>query len=168
MRTTGNYDVSGKNTANTFTVNTDRISDFTSINISDLDYGFSSGVIPSGENANTQLIDAFSFTTLTSIGAITNVAVLFSNTTFSTPPLLNADSAQYLANGTTHFILSSHSLGRIQINDGGDGYEIGDEILFYNQPMSFGIGAAAAVTNVSSIGAITQVEFQPSRIGIEF
>jgi hypothetical protein len=157
-------DVSGKNTANTFTVNTDRISDFTSINISDLDYGFSSGVIPSGENANTQLIDAFSFTTLTSIGAITNVAVLFSNTTFSTPPLLNADSAQYLANGTTHFILSSHSLGRIQINDGGDGYEIGDEILFYNQPMSFGIGAAAAVTNVSSIGAITQVEFQPSRI----
>ena len=157
-------DVSGQNTANTFTVNTDRISDFASINISDSDYGFNASVIPAGENANTQLIDAFSFTTLTSIGAITNVAILFSNTTFASPPTLDADSAQYVANGTTHFILSSHSLGRIQINNGGDGYQIGDEILFYNQPMSFGIGAAAAVTNVSSSGAITKVEFQPSRI----
>jgi len=157
-------DVSGKNTANTFTVNTDRIADFASINISDADYGFNASVIPAGENANTQLIDAFSFTTLTSLGAITNVAILFSNTAFSTPPTLDADSAQYLANGTTHFILSSHSLGRIQINDGGDNYQIGDELLFYNQPMSFGIGAAAAVTNVSTSGAITQVEFQPSRI----
>ena len=157
-------DVSGKNTANTFTVNTDRISDFASINISNLNYGFNSTVIPAGENANTKLIDAFSFTTLTNLGAITNVAILFSNASFSTPPTLDADSAQYLANGTTHFIVSSKSLGRIEINSGGNGYQVGDELLFYNQPMSFGIGAAAAVTNVSSSGAITQVDFQPSRI----
>ena len=157
-------DSSGENTASTFTVNTDRIADFASINISNTNYNFNASVIPAGENANTKLIDAFSFTTLTSLGAITNVAILFSNAIFSTPPTLDADSAQYLANGTTHFILSSKSLGRIQINDGGDNYSVGDEILFYNQPMSFGIGAAAAVTNVSSTGAITKVEFQPSRI----
>ena len=157
-------DVSGQNTANVFTVNTDRISDFADINISNLDYGFSSTVIPSGENANTKLVDAFSFSTLSSLGAITNVAILFSNTAFSTVPTLDADSAQYLANSTTHFIISSRSLGRIQINNAGDNYRIGDEILFSNPPMTFGIGAAAAVTNVSSTGAITKVELQPSRI----
>ena len=157
-------DVSGQNTANVFTVNTDRISDFASVNISNSDYGFSSTVIPGGENANTQLVDAFSFSTISSIGAITNVAILFSNTAFATVPTLDADSAQYLANTTTHFVLSSRSLGRIQINNGGDNYRIGDEVLFYNQPMTFGIGAAAAVTGVSSNGAITKVELQPSRI----
>jgi hypothetical protein len=157
-------DTSGQNTANSFVVNTDRIADLATINISDADYGFNSSVIPSGENANTKLIDAFSFTTITSIGAITNVAILFSNTTFATAPTLDADSAQYTANSTTHFVLSSGSLGRIGINDGGNGYEIGDEIIFSNKEMQFGIGAAAAVTNVSSNGAITQVELQPSRI----
>jgi hypothetical protein len=151
-------DTSGQNTANSFVVNTDRIADLATINISDADYGFNSSVIPSGENANTKLIDAFSFTTITSIGAITNVAILFSNTTFATAPTLDADSAQYTANSTTHFVLSSGSLGRIGINDGGNGYEIGDEIIFSNKEMQFGIGAAAAVTNVSSNGAITQVD----------
>jgi hypothetical protein len=157
-------DVSGQNTANVFTVNTDRISDFASVNISNSNYGFSSTVIPSGENANTKLVDAFSFSTISSIGAITNVAILFSNTAFATVPTLDADSAQYLANTTTHFVLSSRSLGRIQINNGGNNYKVGDEILFYNQPMTFGIGAAAAVTGISSNGAITKVELQPSRI----
>jgi len=79
-------------------------------------------------------------------------------------PTLDADSAQYLANSTTHFILSSRSLGRIEINNGGNDYQVGDELLFSNKPMSFGIGAAAAVTSVSSNGVITKVEFQPSRI----
>jgi hypothetical protein len=157
-------DTSGQNTANSFTVNTDRIADLATINISDANYGFNSSAIPGGENANTKLIDAFSFTTITSIGAITNVAILFSNTTFATVPTLDADSAQYTANSTTHFVLSSGSLGRIGINNGGNGYQIGDEIIFSNKEMQFGIGAAAAVTNVSSNGAITQVELQPSRI----
>jgi len=157
-------DTTGQNTANSFTVNTDRISDFASINISNANYGFTSSVIPGGENENTKLIDAFSFNTLTSIGAITNVAILFSNTTFATVPTLDADSAQYTANSTTHFVFSSKSLGRIAINNGGNGYQIGDELMFSNKIMQFGIGAAAAVTNVSSNGAITQVQFQPSRI----
>jgi len=157
-------DTSGQNTANSFTVNTDRIADLATINISDANYGFTSSVIPGGENANTKLVDAFSFTTITSIGAITNVAILFSNTTFATVPTLDADSAQYTANSTTHFVLSSGSLGRIAINNAGNGYQIGDELSFSNKQMQFGIGAAAAITNVSSNGAITQVEFQPSRI----
>ena len=41
---------------------------------------------------------------------------------------------------------------------------IGDELIFTNKPMSFGIGAAAEVTNVSASGTITQVKFVPSKI----
>ena len=62
-------------------------------------------------------------------------------------------------------VLYTHSLGRLTINSGGDGYKIGDELVFTNSGnMNFGFGAAAAVTNVSSTGAITKVELQPPRI----
>ena len=156
-------DVSGANTANTFVVNTDRIADFASINISDSNYGFNASIVT--ENVTSKIVDALTFETITSIGAITNVAILFANATFSTVPTLEAESAQYFANGTTQFVQSSQSVGRIQINSGGTGYQIGDEVVIgETHPMAIGIGAAAAVTNVSSAGAITQVKIQPSRI----
>jgi hypothetical protein len=156
-------DVSGSNTANTFTVNTDRIADFASINISDSNYGFNAAIVT--ENVNSKIVDALTFQTITSIGAITNVAILFANATFATVPTLEAESAPYQSNSTTQHVYSSQSIGRIQINNGGTNYRIGDEILFSEtQPMALGIGAAAAVTNVSSTGAITQIKIQPSRI----
>jgi len=156
-------DVSGQNTANVFVVNTDRIADYGSIAINAANYGFNASIVT--ENVNSKIVDCLVFENVTSIGAITNVAILFANATFASVPTLNADSAPFQANGTTHFVLSTHSLGRIEINNGGDGYAVGDELTFaQNIPMSFGIGAAAAVTNVSSIGAITKVELQPSRI----
>jgi len=156
-------DVSGANTANQFVVNTDRIADFASINISDSNYGFNASIVT--ENVTSKIVDALTFQTITSIGAITNVAILFANATFATVPTLDAESAQYFANGTTQFVQSSQSVGRIQINNGGIGYQIGDEVIIAETfPMGIGIGAAAAVTNVSSTGAITQVKIQPSRI----
>jgi hypothetical protein len=156
-------DVSGANTANTFVVNTDRIADFASINISDPDYGFNASIVT--ENVTSKIVDALTFETITSIGAISNVAILFANATFATVPTLDAESAQYFANGTTQFVQSSHSVGRIQINSGGANYQIGDEVVIgETHPMAIGIGAAAAVTNVSSTGAITQIKIQPSRI----
>ena len=156
-------DVSGQNTANVFVVNTDRIADYGSIAINAANYGFNASIVT--ENVNSKIIDCLVFENVTSIGAITNVAILFANATFASVPTLNADSAPFQANGTTHFVLSTHSLGRVEINNGGSGYAIGDELIFaQNIPMTFGIGAAAAVTNVSSTGAITKVELQPSRI----
>ena len=156
-------DTSGANSANVFHVNTDRISDFASINISDSDYGFNASIV--SENVQSRIIDALSFTDVTSIGPITNVAILFANAAFGSVPTLEADSAPYSANGTTHTILSSRSIGRIRITNGGDGYQVGDELVFTEtHPMRFGYGAAAAVTNVSSNGAITKIEMQPSRI----
>ena len=156
-------DISGQNTSNFFVVNTDRIADYGSIAINAANYGFNASVVT--ENVNSKIVDALTFENVTSIGAITNVAILFANATFSSVPTLDADSAPFQANGTTHQVLSSHSLGRIRINSGGLNYQIGDELIFAEtQPMAIGVGAAAAVTNISSTGAITKVELQPSRI----
>jgi hypothetical protein len=155
-------DVSGANSANTFVVNTDRIADYGSIAINAANYGFNASIVT--ENVTSKIVDALTFENVTSIGAITNVAILFANATFASVPTLDAESAPFQANGTTHQVLSTRSLGRIRINDGGLAYKIGDELTFSSPPMSFGIGAAAAVTNISSTGAITKVELQPSRI----
>jgi len=156
-------DISGQNTSNFFVVNTDRIADYGSIAINAANYGFNASVVT--ENVNSKIVDALTFENVTSIGAITNVAILFANAAFATVPVLDADSAPFQANGTTHQVLSSHSLGRIRINSGGLNYQIGDELIFAEtQPMAIGVGAAAAVTNISSTGAITKVELQPSRI----
>ena len=155
-------DTSGANAANTFVVNTDKIGDYTSVAINAANYGFPSSVT---ENVNTRLSDAFTLGTVTGIGPITNVAILFANAIFSYVPTLNAESAPYLANGATEYLLSLGAIGRININSGGTNYRIGDELTFTNTGlMSFGFGAAAAVTNVSSTGAITKVELQPPRI----
>jgi hypothetical protein len=157
-------DVSGANTANTFVVDTTRIANYESIAINAADYGFPNTSI--SENVQSRIIDALAFSNVTSIGPITNVSVLFANAIFTTVPTVDADSAPFI-NGATdeQHVLYTRSLGRITIYDGGDGYKIGDELLFINSgDMNFGFGAAAAVTNVSATGAITKVELQPPRI----
>jgi len=156
-------DVSGKNTANSFVVNTDKIGDYNSVLISASNYGFPKSVVT--ENVNSRIVDALTLSAITSIGAITNVAILFANAAFNYVPTLNADSAPYDANGSTQYVLSLGSIGRLAINTGGENYQIGDEIqIRETQPMQVGVGAAAAVKNVSSTGAITKVELQPGRI----
>jgi hypothetical protein len=119
----GDVDVSGQNTANVFVVNTDRIADYGSIAINAANYGFNASIVT--ENVNSKIVDCLVFENVTSIGAITNVTILFANATFASIPTLNADSAPFQANGTTHQVLSTHSLGRIEINSGGSGYAIG-------------------------------------------
>ena len=157
-------DTSGQNAASFFVVNTDRISDYGSTLISAANYSFNASVVAS-ENVNTKIVDALTFQSVTSLGPITNVAILFANATFATVPTLDADSAPFQANGTTHQVLSTHSLGRIAINDGGLNYAVGDEITFTeNQAMKLGVGAAAAVRNVSANGVITGVSLQPARV----
>lgn len=51
-------------------------------------------------------------------------------------------------------------LGRMKINDGGLGYQIGDTIDIINVPGGYGVGAAANVTNVAANGRITSVYFK--------
>jgi len=158
-------DSSGANSPNSYTIFTDVISDYLTVNISDADFGFPANVIPAGENVETRLADALSRGTVTDIGPITNVGVLIA-TVSSNGAIFDAEGAKIetLAN-TFVDIKTFGSVGRIQINDGGLNYEIGDEIVFGANPAgTYGVGAAAVVTNVNSSGTITSTEIQPSRI----
>jgi hypothetical protein len=157
-------DNTGANSSNFFIVDTTRIANYSSLLISAADYGFPNTAI--SENVNSRIIDALAFSNVTGLGAITNVAVLFANAIFSTVPTLDADSAPFI-NGASEeqHILFTKSLGRITINTAGDSYKIGDELVFTNPGnMNFGFGAAGAVTNVSTTGAIIKVDLQPPRI----
>ena len=157
-------DNTGANSSNFFIVDTTRIANYSSLLISAADYGFPNTAI--SENVNSRIIDALAFSNVTGLGAITNVAVLFANAIFSTVPTLDADSAPF-NNGSSEEqrVVYTNSLVIITINSGGDGYKIGDELVFTNPGnMNFGFGAAAAVVNVSTAGAITKVDLQPPRI----
>jgi len=157
----GAIDTSGANSANSYTLFTDTINTYANIVLSNSNYGFPSNVIPSGENIATRLIDAFSKFTITDIGPMTNVTILYSGTDTSNLTI-EADGAKY---ANTFDIKSFGSIGRINIVSGGSNYKIGDEIIISANPTgTYGIGFAAAVTNTNASGAITKIEIQPSRI----
>ena len=152
-------------TQNTFTVSSDVIGDYSSVSISAADYGFPATVIPAGENVSTVIADALSYLTISDLGPITNVIVLYSNTATTISPTLDANSPTFTAGTTDYSIKNFRSVGRIKINNGGQYYQVGDEIVFGpNPPHTSGRGAAAAVKAVSANGAITQIEIQPSRV----
>ena len=160
-------DTSGvaNSTLDSFTVSNDVISDYASTLISAADYGFPSTLITAGENVSTVIADALSYLTISNLGPITNVIVLFSNTATSISPTLDANSPTFTAGTTEYSIKDFRSVGRIKINNGGQYYQVGDEVVFgSNPPGTFGRGAAAAVKAVAANGAITQIEIQPSRI----
>ena len=166
----GQINTSGKNTPNTYTIFSDVISDIDPANnqILNLNWGLSGGAVA---NVNTVISQALSNISYTAIGEISNVQVLVSELAVTTTPTLNADPAIVdivpIANTTTNTIVSIDtfgSLGKLVIYGGGLDYEVGDELVFTNKPMNFGIGAAAEVTNVSAFGTITEVQFVPAKI----
>ena len=151
-------------TSNTYSVNDDVISTYANTLISAANYGFPSAVITS-ENVSTVIADALTSLEITSLGPITNVLVIFSNTNTSISPTLDANSVTYIAGNNTFSIKTLGSVGRIRINNGGTGYAVGDEINFGPNPIGTnGRGAAAAVKSVLANGQITQIELQPTRI----
>jgi len=156
-------DSSGINAHSTFLITDDVISAYTSNIISDLNYGFPSTVIPTGENTSTRIVDALTPLTISNLGSITNTVILFSNTSVNTA-ILDSEGANYLIGNTFYDIKSYQSIARIDVNSGGSNYKIGDEIKFGANPSgTYGYGAAAAVTNVSGAGAITAIRVQSQR-----
>ena len=152
-------------TSNTYTVSNDAISTYANTLISASNYGFPATVIPTGENVSTVIADALSYLTLTNLGPISNVIILFSNTSTAISPTLDANSPLFTANSVSFGIKDFKSVGRIKINNGGTGYQVGDEITFGSKPVGTnGRGAAAAVKAVNANGTITQIEIQPSRV----
>lgn len=157
----GAIDTSGVSSANSYTLFTDTINAYANIVLSNSNYGFPSTVIPSGENIATRLVDAFSKATITDIGPIVNVSIIYSGTDTSNLTI-DADGAKY---ANTFDIKTFGSIGRIDIVSGGSNYKIGDELVLGANPTgTYGRGFAAAVTNTNASGAITRIEIQPSRI----
>jgi hypothetical protein len=167
----GEVNTSAANSANVFTIFSDIISDIDPANtsISAADYGTLG--LESSPNVNTVISQAFGNVSYTSIGEVSNVSVLVSEITLTTTPTLNAqpatisiEAAGSTSENTPVRITTFGSLGKLKIIDGGFDYIIGDELIFKNKPMNFGIGAEAEVMNVSSFGKITEVKMLPSKI----
>jgi hypothetical protein len=170
----GQVNSSGRNTANTFTIYSDVISDIDPANtyLLSSDWYFESNISPSGVvNVNSTISHAFGNVSYTTIGEISNVQVLISEAAVTTTPVLNAEPAIVLipprANTVTNTIVKIDtfgSLAKCNIFSGGINYQIGDELVFTNPSMSFGVGAEAEVANVNLNGTITKVEFKPNKI----
>jgi hypothetical protein len=164
-----------KNTANTFLVFSDVISDVDPANtlLSAINWSFPGNTSTTGNTyISTPIVRAMSNASYTSIGEIATISILTANAVVATVPTLNAEPATLTIspltantiNPTTVYIDTYGSLGKLVIDNGGSGYVKGDEIIFTSKPMSFGTGAEAEVINVSPIGAVTNVAFVPSKI----
>ena len=166
---------STKNTANTFLVFSDVISDVDPANtlLSSTNWKFPGNTSTTGNTyISTPIVRAMSNASYTSIGEIATISILTANAVVATVPTLNAEPATLTIspltantiNPTTVYIDTYGSLGKLVIDNGGSGYVKGDELIFTSKPMSFGTGAEAEVINVSPIGAVTNVAFVPSKI----
>ena len=156
-------DTSGANAAISFLISDDIINTYSNIVLSAADYGFPSQVIPAGENISTRIFDALTSLTISDLGPMTNAVILFSNTSVNTA-ILDSEGARYLLGSTIYDIKSYRSVGRIDVNNGGINYKVGDEIVFGTNPVgTYGYGAAAAVTEVQA-GIITKIKIQSQRV----
>ena len=154
-------DSTGNTVPNFYSVSSDIISTYANTVLNVADYGFPSAI---SENTNTRIVDALTTLNVTSIGAMSNAIVLFSNVT-SNITSFDSEGAIYPAGANFYDIKAFKSVARIDVTTGGLGYKIGDEIVFGSNPaQTYGFGAAAAVKTVAANGAITMVQIQPGRL----
>jgi hypothetical protein len=109
-------------------------------------------------NANTTLANAFSYLTLTTY-PISAVYLTNPGAGLTTAATITAES--YYATDNTAVIGDIRSLGilaPIQINNGGDGYQANDLIIFTG---GSGSGANAIVDTVDANGSITAIQYVP-------
>ena len=169
-----NLNLTGANTSNTFTIFSNIISDVGSnTHLDATDWNITGNISPTGNiNLSSMISSAFSNVTYTTIGEISNISFLAANVVVTSPPELNAAPAYVSipprnANTTGNTVVTIDTfgaVGKIVIRNGGTGYQIHDELTFTNQPMCYGVGAAAVVSRVSTIGKITEVKMMPSKI----
>lgn len=161
--------------ASSFFIYSDVISDVDPANtiLSVTDWHFP-GNVAGKTNVNTVISRALSNSAFTSIGAISNVAIITSNVVLSVVPDLYAEPADITispltANTTTSTVVKIDtygSIGKLIVNDGGNGYALGDELIFTNPPnrMAFGIGATGEVVDVDASGKIKSVLLLPPKL----
>jgi hypothetical protein len=105
----------------------------------------------SSSNANVTIANAVSYWTYSNTGPATTIFVISSGTGYTTRPTLSVQA------NTTIYNLGI--LGRMEIVNGGSGYQVGNKVEFINVSGGYGVGALANVTNVTGTGAISAVKF---------
>jgi hypothetical protein len=154
-------DDSATNTANTISFNTDIISDYSNVVISSGDYGFP---VSGTENVNSVISSVLSSNTITGLGPITSVNVLTSEISTTSDPILSAQSP--LIVGSLR-VGDLGCIGRISVIDGGEDYEVGDELIFTNTESFSGQGAQAEVLQVDANGSIISVTITNPGLGYQ-
>lgn len=124
-------------------------------------FDVTSNALGGGENVSTRIVDCLQDETLEDLGPIDGLVLLTSNATGNVISF-DSEGPGIDSSGRVIRIKPFRSLGRFRINNGGTGYQPADEIIFTNTGTGF--GSAAAVKSVAANGAITEIEFQPSRI----
>ena len=156
-------DQSGVNAANSFIVSTDIVSPYGSTVLSSANYAFANSIAVTSPNLNTRIVDVLGYQTL-SIGPITNVKVLLSGTT-PTTPALDAFGAPYGVLSSLRSPKSLRSVGRIKVNTPGTGYVVGDEVIFGGNPIgTYGQYAAATVEAITPTGGIVTIGMANTRL----
>lgn len=164
-------DTTGANSANSVRINNNLIWDLSNTRINTANYMANGVFTASGRpliNANSRLIDAFTYTTVTGVGPITQGFFYDSNIPLANTLTLNALGANiFVTNASSNIsryapIELIGSIGRIDILSQGAGYKVGDKLSFTPIPgYTLGYGAAGAVTEVDASGGIHKVELQP-------
>jgi hypothetical protein len=144
-------DDSGRNSTNTISFNIDVINDYANVSIDSEDYGFP---IEGTENVNTVISEALSSDVISELGPITLTTVLASQISTTTDPTFITQSTELFEN----FRISDlGGIGKIDIINGGENYEVGDQLIFTNVESFSGQGAEAFVSEVNGGGSITTV-----------
>ena len=102
-------------------------------------------------NVNTSISNAVSFFTYANTGPIQTIRVISGGNNYTSLPTVTAQA--------NTIVRSLGILGRMEIIDGGEDYQIGDEIIITNVPGGYGYGASANVTNVDINGTISEIKF---------
>lgn len=105
-------------------------------------------------NANTTMANSMIYWTYANCGPIVSTIITNPGQNYVELPTVDVQS--------NSFIRAAGILGRMEIVDGGTGYQNGDQIEFINQPGDYGHGANAVVSLVDANGVIQQVTFYSS------
>ena len=108
-------------------------------------------------NIDTRLVDALTNVSFETY-PISSIIVDNEGGGYNSVPTIQAESLYFDETANTHNLYSLGILGPIVISSGGEGYEIGDYIQING---GLGWGASANVVNVTTSGAITEVQYIP-------
>jgi len=122
------------------------------ITLGNTNYNFANVAI---SNANTKLINAFSFLSLQTY-PISSVLLVNGGGGIKVPPVVTAESRYQDDNGDYADLISIGMLSPIQIITGGQGYQANDTIVFTG---GTGYGAQANVHTVDANGSITSIKY---------